>query len=77
MLTLKEFMALDPKSLVIPKPDCAICKKPISGGHSDEIRMIPAGLVHDDCYWSELGNVVEAYPPHGPRHGGHGSAGIS
>lgn len=77
MYTLNEFMALDPKSLVLPKPDCSICKKPISGVHSDDLRMIPAGPVHDDCYFHELGNLVEAHPPHGPRHGGHGSSDLS
>lgn len=70
MYTLKEFLALDPKSLALPKPDCAICTKPIGGVHSDDLRMIPAGPVHDDCYFHELGNLVETHPPHGPRHGG-------
>ncbi len=76
MYTLAQFLVLDIRSLKLPKPDCVICKKPIRGVHSDDLRMIPAGPVHDDCYFHELGNLVEAHPPRGPRHG-HGSAGLS
>ena len=41
---------------------CAICGEPITDVHPDEVRMIPKGPVHDDCYFGALGDEIEKNP---------------
>lgn len=72
-MTLTDFLATDTKILA-PLTECVTCKNPITGVHSDDLRMIADGPVHNDCYFKELGDVVEAHPPCGPRRGSRGSS---
>lgn len=66
MLSLREFMQLDVRKLA-PSPSviCVVCTKPVGGG---EPHFIGDDLVHEDCYYEELGKLVEQHPPGNPRH---------
>jgi hypothetical protein len=67
-MTLQAFLKLDVKSLNLSVGDCCVCKKPITGVHSDDVRTVDNKPTHDDCYFQELGTVLEQYPPGPLRH---------
>jgi hypothetical protein len=41
--------------------DCVSCKKQIR--NEDEYQRVPSGLIHDDCYYDDLSDILEKYPP--------------
>jgi len=80
MWTLKEFMAADLRTLmgwptVKPVRDCVLCRKPITDTHTDPVRMISAGSVHEACFRDHDAALAE-FPPRGRRRR-HGQAELS
>ena len=50
-----------------PEVICSICKnlnKPITLGEfqAEEVCHTADGLAHADCYWGELGKVIDEHP---------------
>lgn len=56
--TVSQFRALDLSSMQC-RPICAICGKSIQTRDSVEHRFIGSQRVHEDCYFEELGKIVE------------------
>lgn len=50
-----------------PKVKCQICSEPITNFADREVMEIPAGLVHVDCNYDALGDLVESHPIVHPR----------
>lgn len=50
--------------------DCGVCHKPITDEHPDDVRFIgeegAKQPVHEDCFFDELGNIVEQHPIFNP-----------
>ena len=42
--------------------ECGVCHKPITDEHPDEVRTINGKIVHEDCYYEELGKGIEQHP---------------
>jgi hypothetical protein len=42
---------------------CGSCHQPISDEHPEEMRHISGKPVHEDCYYEDLGNLMEQHPP--------------
>lgn len=41
--------------------DCTSCGKSIMD--QDEFQRVLSGLIHDDCYYDDLSDILEKYPP--------------
>lgn len=67
MYTAREILDLDVRTLARSHGDCGVCKKPVMGGHADDVREIGDEVVHEDCYFLELSDVVEKHPVGTPR----------
>lgn len=67
-MSLKEF--LDRPAPSRKEPGCSSCGTPLSVELTG-IHNCSQGLLCDDCYFSALGDVLEAYPV--GRASGHGS----
>lgn len=50
---------------------CSICKNPIEGIHDDEREefMVDGKPVHEDCWFEEMGKLVEEHPVVSGRRG--------
>jgi len=59
MMTTSSFLKTPPQELV-SRNLCAICEKPLVGC---EEHSTTNGQVHEECYFDELGKLVEAHPP--------------
>lgn len=46
---------------VVKVADCISCGKDIMD--QDEYQKVPSGLIHDDCYYDDLSDILEKYPP--------------
>jgi|WetSurMetagenome_2_1015567.scaffolds.fasta_scaffold217719_2 hypothetical protein len=69
--TAEEFLKLDPSTFAGPPIICAQCKMPITGSDKSDMRDTADGKVHEDCYFSALGELIEEHPictPGRPRH---------
>ena len=43
---------------------CAVCNQPITGTHPDEFLKVGDRPVHDDCYYDEVGKVIDRVCSH-------------
>jgi hypothetical protein len=70
-----ERLAAEKSGTTIPSGDqpCVICQKPMDDLDRQEAEQTPEGRAHRDCYYDNLGDLMEKHPPGLPGAGRFGS----
>ena len=61
-MSAEEFVArMERKDEILPPPKCAICRQPLRESVTG-CRSTSLGYVDSDCYFREIGKLVEEQP---------------